>query len=66
MPIALPKPDARPDFYSLREFAELFGRERRWSKRLIEQGTIQATTMAGSRQLWIPSDQIESVTRPGD
>ena len=63
MPISLPKEEVRPDFYSLREFAALFGRERRWAKRLVDQGKVEAITMAGtSNQLWIASDQIEAVT----
>ena len=64
MPITLPKEETRPDFYSLREFAALFGRERRWAKRLVQQGKVEAIMMAGtSNQLWIGSDQIEAVTR---
>ena len=63
MPISLPREETRPDFYSLREFAALFGRERRWAKRLIDQGKVEAITMAGTpNQLWIASDQIEAVT----
>ncbi len=63
MPISFPKPDTRPDFYSLREFAALFGRERRWAKRLIDEGQIQGIKMPGTgNQTWIASDQIEAVT----
>ena len=63
MPISLPEEKTRPDFYSLREFSALFNRERRWAKRLVDTGVIEAITMAGtSNQLWIPSDQIETVT----
>ena len=63
MPISLPQLAARPDFYSLREFSALFGRERRWAKRLVDNGVVEAITMAGtSKQLWIAADQIEMVT----
>ncbi len=60
MPIAIPNPSVRPDFYSLREFSHLFGRERRWAKRLVDKGTIKAVRLAGTGlQLWIPADQVE-------
>jgi hypothetical protein len=60
MPIAIPSPEVRPDFYSLREFAALFSRERRWTKRLIEKGEIKAVKISGTgEQLWVPNDQIE-------
>lgn len=60
MPIAIPRPDERPDFYTLREFAAVFGRERRWTKRLVDNGTIKAVKLTGTgEQLWIASDQIE-------
>ena len=63
MPIHIPSSETRPDYYSMKEFAALFGRERRWTKRLIDIGAIVGVKMAGTnRQTWIPSDQIERVT----
>ena len=62
MPISIPAPEDRPDYYTLREFASVFGRERRWAKRQIERGTVSAVRIdALSQQLWIAQDQIESV-----
>lgn len=64
MPISIPDPQDRPDYYTMREFAELFGRERRWTRRLVDSGKIKAVTLdVGSRQRFIPADQIELLTR---
>ena len=48
MPISIPDPDARPSYYTMREFALLFGRERRWTKRLVDAGKIKAVTLGTS------------------
>ena len=62
MPISIPDPASRPDYFTLREFAAVFGRERRWAKRQIERGNVNAVRSdALSQQLWIPQDQIESI-----
>lgn len=62
MPISIPDPEDRPDFYTLREFAAVFGRERRWAKRQIDQGNVRAVKIdALPQQLWVPKDQVEHV-----
>jgi hypothetical protein len=67
MPIVIPDPASRPDYYTMREFAELFGRERRWTKRLVDAGKIRSIKVDDlSRQLYIPADQIEVLMRRTD
>ena len=67
MPISIPDPASRPSYYTMREFALLFGRERRWTKRLVDAGKIKAVTHGTStRQRWVPADQIEVLTQRTD
>ena len=60
MAVKFPPTDQRPDYYSTKEFAALFGRSRRWALLLLEQGKITTVRFGTGRgQQWIPSDQIE-------
>lgn len=58
----IPQPvSTTPAFYTPREFAALFGRERRWAIRRLEDGTIQARKVG--REFLIPADQVEAFLR---
>tara|TARA_R110002051_G_scaffold154782_3_gene226964 strand:+ start:26854 stop:27051 length:198 start_codon:yes stop_codon:yes gene_type:complete len=62
MAITIPKPAARPDYYSSEEFGQIFNRSRRWVQVLIREGKIRTKRVGtGSGQLFIPSDQIETL-----